>query len=58
VEVFAPRALSVILILALPVSLLAFLSALSHRLRAPLILILIAALSIATGFVSTFHDLR
>ncbi|WP_157091597.1 hypothetical protein [Methylobacterium nodulans] len=58
VEIVTPRALFVILMLGLPVSLLAFLSVLSHYLRVPLIAGLILLLSVLTGLVPTFHDLR
>ncbi|MGY2051823.1 hypothetical protein [Methylobacterium sp. JK268] len=57
-EHLAPRADFLIVVLALPVTLLAFLSALSHAWRVPVIALAITVLSVATGLVTRFHDLR
>ncbi|WP_018261211.1 hypothetical protein [Methylobacterium sp. WSM2598] len=57
-ETVTPRALFVVLMLGLPVSLLAFLSALSHALRLPVIALLVLGLFLGTGAVRDFHDLR
>ena len=53
-----PRALFVIVMLGLPVSLLSFLSALSHRWRVPVIGMSALTLAVATGLTAGFHDLR
>ncbi|KAB1074446.1 hypothetical protein [Methylobacterium planeticum] len=52
------RAPFVVLMLALPVSILSFLSALSHQWRVPVVALLLAGLIGATGLTQHFHDLR
>ncbi|BCG73316.1 hypothetical protein MesoLj113a_44740 [Mesorhizobium sp. 113-1-2] len=53
-----PRALFVVLMLAAPVSLLAFLSAASHQTRFPVPSAIIAICLVLTGLTSSFHDIR
>lgn len=53
-----PRALFMIVMLGLPVSLLSFLSVLSHQWRLPVIGTSVLVLAIATGLTERFHDLR
>jgi hypothetical protein len=52
------RAPFVVLMLALPVSILSFLSALSHQWRVPVVALVFAGLIAATGLSRHFHDLR
>lgn len=54
----APRALFVIVTLALPVSLLSFLTALSHQWRLPVVFLTVLVLAVLTGLSPHFHDLR
>ncbi|MER8595741.1 hypothetical protein NKH33_30050 [Mesorhizobium sp. M1182] len=55
---YFPRALFVVLMLAAPVSLLAFLSAASHQIRFPVPSAIIATCLVLTGLTPSFHDLR
>ncbi|WP_233386844.1 hypothetical protein [Methylobacterium sp. C25] len=52
------RAPFVVLMLGLPVSLLAFLSSLSHQWRVPVVGLTLLGLVILTGLQERFHDLR
>ena len=52
------RAPFVVLMLALPVSILSFLSALSHQWRVPVVALVLVGLIAGTGLTRRFHDLR
>ncbi|XYD11820.1 hypothetical protein R1A27_32085 (plasmid) [Methylobacterium sp. NMS12] len=53
-----PRAIFVVAMLALPISLSSFISTLSHLWRVPLVLLSFAILIVLSGMAERFHDLR